>query len=326
MSEEAAAVLMSGEAEEAQGFQGALAAFAAEDEPVGAPNAAPEAEIAKKPAEPEPEAPKQQAEAEPVKSEPEKLEEEFVEFTGKQKERFNSVYGALKRLERENAALQQRLQLFPYSPEPKPVVTSPQPFTEAKPKLSQFEDADQWADAIGEWSARKAAHEAAQRARQELTQHQVERQMQEGVARYQQFLEEKTEEGYQKFGRTEFDNVCADVVNFAPPGSLMHQTLFGLQRYADVVMELGKNLHEADRIARLSPHDQIYELKSLEKKIVAREELAKKAQKQNPTKVEAPGQGEEPRAKPSTAKLRQAAYASGKMADFARVFEEDPTL
>ncbi len=317
--------------EQQDGFQNAMAAFAAEDA-VGKPNAVVEGDEPKAP-EPEPapapepaEEPPQEQEA--AKTEPEKLEDEFIEFTGKQKERFNSVYGALKRLERENADLQRRVQQpAPVAPQPQAApVAQPQPFAEQKPKLADFQDADQWGEAVGDWAARKAEHSAIARTEQRYSQEQTLRQQQEETNRIQNFLVARTHEGHQKFGQMAFDNVCADVANFAPYGSVMNQALFSLQRYPEVVVELGKNLHEADRISRLSPHDQIYEIKSLEKKIVAREELAKKAKVNQPTKVEAPGQGEAPRAAPSTAKLRQHAMSTGKLDDFAKIFMADKTL
>lgn len=303
------------------GFENAVAAFAAEDqapEPVVEGARAP----AQEPPKPEDDAPLPEAAA--AEQEPVKKPDDFVEFTTpEQKERFNKVFGYAKRLEREMQALQQRLAAPAPAPQPQPVVT-PQP-TEAKPKLADYETADDWAEAVSDWAARKAEHRAATLARQEFLQQQRTQQMQREQEEVVRYLQSKTSEGYQKYGQMAFDNVCADLAAVAPPGSSMNQALFGLSRFADVVVELGKNLAEADRISRMNHADQIFELKTLERKLIAAEELRNKTQPKIPAKVEAPGTGEDARA-PSTGKLLQAAKQSGNLRDFAKVFESDPTL
>ena len=313
---------------ESDGFSSAVAAFAKDEEPpaqaVAQPNAAPEGDQPPAP-EPEPET------AEPEKAaaaevQPEKPAE-FVEFTTEaQRKRFNDVFGYAKRLERELQTLRQ-------APPPQPVVQKPEPvaqpssFAEPKPKLADFETADAWGDAVTEWSARKAEHTVLSLVRQQNQQEQTQRQQQEEQARVAHYINGRINEGYQKFGRHEFDNVCADLVNFAPHGSTMYHTLFGLAHYPEVSMYLGKNLAEADRISNLLPHDQIYELKDLEKKLIAKAALATKTQPKLPTKVEAPGQGEDPKpASYSLSKLRQAAKASGSLQDYQKLFMADPTL
>ena len=314
------------------GFQNAVNAFAA-DEPVGEPNAGVEGQAfvappvaAPPPEEAETEAgepePSEPADAEPKEAAPPAKPSEFVEFTTpEQKQRFNDVFGYAKRLERELQSLTQRIQQ-PVTPQPKPPIPAAPQLTDDKPKLANYESADDWADAVSDWAASKAERSAVTRANMEFQQ----RQEQEQQARYAHFLQSKTEEGYKKYGQQAFDSVCFDVASVAPPGSTMNQILFGLNNYSDVVLELGKNLQEADRISRLSQVDQIYELKALEKKILTREELSRKAHVKIPTKVEAPGQGEDAKAGVNTAKLRQQAYKTGRMQDFAKVFEGDATL
>lgn len=300
---------------ELAGFEAAQALFETEDS-APEPEAQPpkpvvEAEVA--------ETPTPEKEAAP-KSEPEKLEEEFIEFTGKQKERFNSVYGALKRLERENQSLQLRLQTQPtFQPQPVAPV-APQlasQFSEPKPKLAEFQDADQWADAVSEWSARKAEQAVLQRARQEFIQQETQRQQQEHVTRQQQYESARIHEGQTKFGQVEFDNLSAEVAPFVTP--VMREALFGLKAFPEVVVELGRNLVEADRISRLHPHDQIYELKALERRLSTKQELKTKEQQLKPTRVEAPGTGEPPKAAASLTKLRNAAFESGSLHDFAKL-------
>lgn len=302
-------------ANEADGMAAAQALFEAEDtgpeEQQAPPKPVAEAEVAEVP-----EPAKQEA-----KTEPEKLEEEFVEFTGKQKERFNSVYGALKRLERENAELQKRVAVPQYQPQPvaQPVVPQPQQFTESKPKLADFQDADTWADAVSDWAARKAEHTAIARARQEFAEQHNVRLRESETSRQQQFMQSRIDEGRQKFGAVEFDNLSAEVANFVTP--VMSDALFQLKAFPQVVVELGRNLHEADRISRLAPYDQIYELKALERRLTTTQELKAKEQQLKPTKVEAPGQGEAPKTTPSVTKLRNAAFESGRTADFAKLIE-----
>ena len=315
------------------GFQNAVNAFAA-DEPAGEPNAGVEGQAfvappladpppAEAPEEPEPSEPASaDATAEPKEAAPPAKPSEFVEFTTpEQKQRFNDVFGYAKRLERELQSLTQRIQQPVPQPRQPAIPATPQP-PDDKPKLANYESADDWADAVSDWAASKAERSAVTRANMEFQQ----RQEQEQQARYSQFLQSKTDEGYKKYGQQAFDSVCFDVASVAPPGSTMNQILFGLNNYADVVLELGKNLQEADRISRLSQNDQIYELKSLEKKILTREELSRKAHVKIPTKVEAPGQGEDAKTGVNTAKLRQQAYKTGRMQDFAKVFEGDATL
>ncbi len=267
-----------------------------------------------------------QADAPPEKLDLEKSKDEYIKFEGKQLERFNSVYGALKRLERENAELQRRANQPPpvpqYQPTPVVPVSQPLAYIEPKPKLAQFEDADQWADAVSDWSVRKAVHEARQITRQEFTQEQSQREAQTQQQQLQAHLNTRIQEGYSKFGQYEFDNVCANLAPFTPYGSPIHEAIFGLKHTADVIMELGKNLPEADRISRLHPHDQIYEIKALEKKLVSNRELAAKAVKTTPIQVEQPGTGQEaPAESANFKKLKKEALASdGSIDAFARLF------
>lgn len=328
MPEESLGLAFPSDSEE-KGFTDAMAAFAKDDapEPVAAPAPAPTPEP-----EPEPEAATNKEAEE--KTEPEKLEDEFIEFTGKQKERFNSVYGALKRLERENAEYQRRLQSFQYQqPQaqhpvaPQPAAPSqPQLLAEPKPKLADFADADSWADAVTDWSVNKAETAALSRLQLETARHDSERHQQDTVRQYNDYINGRIVEGQTKFGQREFNEAAKDVVEFAPHRSTMYDTLFGLERFPEVVVHLSKNLPEADRISSLRPHDQIYELKALEKKLISKSALAAKQSPTLPTKVEAPGAGEERKPSASVAKLRQAAKASGELRDYAAVFAADPTL
>jgi len=312
---------------EEQGFSDAAAFFDKDEAPP--PTPAPAPEVAKEPEEePEPVA----AEAAKEKTEPEQVEEEFIEFSGKQKERFNSVYGALKRKEREETEYQRKiadyerqLQSFRYQQQtvaPQPPV-APQQFAEQKPKLADFETADQWADAVTDWATRKVEQATMSRLEVQRAQQEAEQHHQSTQQKYNDFINGKIAEGQKKFGPREFNEAAKDIVEFAPHRSTMYNALFDLDHFPEVVLHLSKNLPEADRISSLRPYDQVYELKALEKRLA----LATKQQPKLPTKVEAPGAGEEP-TKPSAAvaKLRQAAKASGDLRQWGAVFQADPTL
>lgn len=215
-------------------------------------------------------------------------------------------------------------QVAPKPEPPKPVVSAAPP---PRPKLSQFETTDQWEEAVFNW-IEDQTKQVKQEIFQQQAQQQTERQQQEAQQKYTSFLDAKISEGQKKFGQTQFDKVCNDLVEdgIVTYGSNMHTTLFNLDRYPDVVMELGKNMAEAQRIANLPPQKQIYELEALERRIIAKEELARKAQTKIPTKVEAPGAGEDAKQSPSVAKFRQAAKASGGLRDWGKVFQADQSL
>jgi len=323
------------QAQTEQAFSDALAAFSKDDAPAAtvvaqAPTPVVEGD--------EPETPKPEGEqlegettvepeaAKPVEEAPEKPPE-FVKFDKpEQLKRFNDVFGYAKRLERQLEELRRQ----PPAPPPQPVappapVFQPQTFAEPEPKLADYETADQWGLAVAAWARKAAVSEAVNTLRHETAQQQTQREQREQEAQVSNYINQRIGEGRSKFGM-EFDAVSVDLAPFAPYGSNMHQTLFSLQNFPDVVMELGRNLVEADRIARLSPHDQIYEIKDLAKKLIAKQALAAKAQTKLPTKVEAPGQGEDLKTKPSTTKLRMAAKASGELKDWAKVFMSDPTM
>ena len=313
---------------EEKGFSDAAAFFGKDEAPTPTPKPAPAQEAPKEPEEePEP------AETAKEKTEPEQVKEEFVEYSGKQKERFNSVYGALKRKEREEAEYQRKiadyerqLQSFRYQQQPvapQPTAVQPQLFAEPKPKLADSETADQWADAVTDWTTRKVEQATMSRLEVQRAQQEADQHHQSTQQRYNDFINGRIGEGQKKFGLREFNEAAKDIVEFAPHRSTMYNALFDLDHFPEVVFHLSKNLPEADRISSLRPYDQVYELKALEKRLA----LATKQQPKLPTKVEAPGAGEEP-TKPSAsvAKLRQAAKASGDLRQWGAVFQADPTL
>jgi hypothetical protein len=315
--------------EQQDGFASAMAAFAAEAEQEPPQQEPPkpvvEGEVAKAP---EPETP--DAEVETPETPTTTDEGKSPALIALEKEIDTLKRESKKERQRADYWMQNYQQRPVPQPEPKPVVTAA-PFAEPKPKLSQFETTDQWEEAVFNWVERRTDHAAGQvekKILEQQAQQQTERLKREEEGRYQAFLDAKTSEGYQKFGQPAFDKVCQELVESGNVtfGSIMHTTLFNLDRYPDVVMELGKNPAEVERISRLRPQKQIYELESLERKIIAREELSKKAQIKTPTKVEAPGQGEDPKQGTDTRKLIQTAKASGNLRDFAKVFQADPTL
>lgn len=307
-------------ADENAAFQQAVAAFAAEEKPkeetpapVTPPTPVVEGAVAETPA---PETPPAQEAKKP---------DDFVEFsTPEQKERFNKVFGYAKRLEREIESLrQQRVAPPVYQPQPvtpqQPVVPQPS-FTEAKPKLSQFEDADQWADAVLAWSERKA-EAAAARVRDEWMTQQKQQEQQAASTREREYQDARIAEGMNKYGTTEFSSLAQEVGNFIGPGMKAYDVLFSLKRFPDVVAELGRNLELADRISRLHEYDQVHELKALERRLIAQEELRAKTPPKTPTKVEQPGTGLGPQAVPGFQKLKKEALESGGDMDaFAKVF------
>lgn len=309
------------------GFRKALDLFGKEGSqtPPVPPKPVVEGEVAEPPVpepEPKPESP-EPGEPPQVPQEARKPDD-FVEFTTpEQKERFNKVFGYAKRLEREKADLLQRLQqppvYQPQQPPPQPQRPETPAFTEPKPKLGDFADADQWGDALSDWAARRAEHIAVSRAQEAITRHQVRQEHEAAERSEQMFKDSKITEGRQKYGLAEFDGLSAEVAHFVTP--IMSQTLFQLQRFPDVVVELGRNLQEAERISRLSPIDQIYELKSLERRLTSQEQLKAKAQPKQPTRVEQPGAGVGPTEAPTYQKLKKAALTSGGDLDaYAKLF------
>lgn len=304
-------------------FQEAVAKFAAEGKP-----AEPTAEQTPTPEKveeiqpPRPVVEGEQAEAPPPeKSEPEKLEEEFVEFSGKQKERFNSVYGRMRQLERENAALRQAPPQPRQEFQPKPVVQPSQQFTEASPKLADFDDADKWGIALSDWSARKTLHETRQAIEAANAQERQRAQAQQQYDSQAQYENSKVAEGNKKYGEHKFTEYCNNLCDVIPRS--MIPELFALERYADVTVELSKNLQEAERIAALPQFRRIYELQRLEASMTQREELAKKQQQQTPAKVEQPGSGQEQNAaRANFQKLKREALGSdGDIDKFAALFK-----
>jgi len=315
---------------EQSAFSNAMAAFKQEepadtpDTPVGAPNAEVEGD---EPKAPEPEA----ASAEGVEAAKPPDEAKSPALIALEKELDSLKRESKKERQRADYWMQNYQQRAVPTPEPQKQPVAATPFVEPKPKLSQFETTDQWEEAVYNWIERRQDHavgQVKQEIFQQQAQQQTQREQQEAQQRYHAFLDAKISEGYKKFGQTQFDKACKDLVDseIVTFGSNMHTTLFNLDRYPEVVMELGKNIAEAERIANLPPQKQIYELEALERRITAKEELARKAQPKLPTKVEAPGQGEDSKIAPSLVKLRQAAKASGNLRDFAKVFQSDPTL
>jgi hypothetical protein len=315
-----------------QGMADAVAAFAKDEVPAPIPTPAPTPPPQVPTPEEEPpleEPPDEEAKDKVAaeKTEPEEMEEEFVQFEGKQKVRFNKVYGKLQNTLRANAELEERIQqLQRYQQQPQPVVPQPQQPgfyqpapPEAKPLLANFETADQWADAVADWSVRKAGAAAMSELASQLSRQTQDRMVQD----YNNHINGKIAEGQKKFGVQQFNDASKDIVQFAPHGSPLYNELVELERFPEVVIHLSKNLELANHISSLSQRDLIYELKSLERKLA----LAAKIPPKLPTKVEAPGNGDEP-AKPSAGlqKLRAAAKASGAVKDFAKLFQADPTL
>jgi hypothetical protein len=306
-------------------FESALSAFAAEDTPAPPPQAPPKPVVeGDEPAAPDPEtdeaADGEAAEAKPADPESPGLAALRKELDSlkreTKKERQRAEYWM-------NNYQQRAAQPAPEAPKP---TTEVKPFLEPKPKLANFETVDQWEDAATEWMSRKATHDAIHNMRQEQAQNKAIEEKATQYTQLKQYVDGRINEGYTKFGQKSFDDAATDLIEYAPFGSPMYQTLLSLGKFSDVVMELAKNTQEAERISRLNSNDQIYELKSLEKKLSAREELARKAQPKTPTKVEAPGAGEDQRTAPSMVKLRAKAKASGEIQDWAKVFAGDTTL
>lgn len=306
-------------------FESALSAFAAEDTPQP-PQAPPKPVVeGDEPAAPDPDTDTDETEGEAVEAKA--AEPESPSLAALRKE--------LNDLKRESKKQSQRAEYWMNNyqqratqppPEAPKAITEAKPFLEPKPKLANFETVDQWEDAATEWMSRKATHDAIHNMRQEQAQNRAIEEQNTKYTQLKSYVDGRINEGYTKFGQTIFDDAADDVIEYAPIGSPMYQTLLTLGKFPDVVMELAKNTQEAKRISRLNTNDQIYELKSLEKKLSAREELARKAQPKTPTKVEAPGAGEDQRTAPSMVKLRAKAKASGDVADWAKVFAGDTTL
>ena len=248
---------------------------------------------------------------------------EFVKFTTpEQQQRFNKMFGYAKRLERELALAREQAQRQPaqptYQPPQQPQYSATD-FTEKAPKLKDFEDPDVWAEANANWTVRKAKHEARMETEQLLS-----RRMELDQAAQQQNLQRQHEErklnaGYAKYGQIDFDDASNDLATVVTQP--MRNTLFQLDHFEDVVVHLGKNLQEAERIARLPFLDQAYELKSLDRRLSAKVELQRKEVQPKPTPVEKPGQGE-PAQKTNVSQKMRVAKDSGDLRDWAKVIQE----
>jgi hypothetical protein len=248
---------------------------------------------------------------------------EFVKFTTpEQQQRFNKMFGYAKRLERELAMAREAAQRQPappaYQPPQQPQYSATE-FTEKAPKLKDFEDPDVWAEANANWTVRKAKHEARMETEQLLARRLEVDQAAQHQRMQQQHEERKLNAGYAKYGQIDFDDASNDLATVVTQP--MRNTLFQLDHFEDVVVHLGKNLQEAERIARLPFLDQAYELKSLDRRLSAKVELQRKEVQPKPTPVEKPGQGE-PAQKTNVTQKMRVAKDSGDLRDWAKVIQE----
>jgi hypothetical protein len=174
-----------------------------------------------------------------------------------------------------------------------------------KPKPEQFNDYDEYVEALADYKANQIfeqrTHQTQQLTRQQLAQREEQRLL----------AKAKTDVEQASKRYADFETVVASV--FLPTATLkaMYESEIG----ADLAYHLGKNPSEMERIQEMSPNSQIRELGKLEAKLAAK--LAKPESKQvkNATQVEDAGGGfNKPRQ--NLSKLKERAISTGDWTDY----------
>lgn len=131
-----------------------------------------------------------------------------------------------------------------------------------KPKPSDYEDPEQYLDALTEWKLEQ--REAARKAQSEQeTKFQREQRLEAERAR---LMEEKVIRPGMAKHRDFADVVMSEDV---PITDVMLASAARLKGGVDVLYHLGKNPEEANRIAQLSDLEQAWEIRDLERKLTA---------------------------------------------------------
>lgn len=167
-----------------------------------------------------------------------------------------ALQAELSRVRQKNRELEASF----HKPEPDPVAQAGfvPPGLSPKPQLDQFEDYDQYVEALGAWGAEKTI----------LTREYTAQQTQKQTAQQAVFKThaERMEAAKEKYA--DLDDVMA-----LAPDCQFNQDAFAAilesEQSADIVYHLSKNAKEAERIAALPPVKQIMEIARLEDKFKA---------------------------------------------------------
>lgn len=123
------------------------------------------------------------------------------------------------------------------------------------PRLENFKD-------IEEYAAAKAKHEADKALKEHQAKQRTEAQKRE-QAELLEAWEAKAERAASKYD--DFEEVVGEMT----PNSALAVAIMEAENSEDIAYYLGKNLKEAERIAKLSPRAQIREIGRLEEKLLA---------------------------------------------------------
>lgn len=137
--------------------------------------------------------------------------------------------------------------------------TQPQPQSNGKPLISQFETADEYATAMEKWAESKANETAKQREEREA-QEKFQRQRSQSLSEFQ----ERVEDAREKYA--DYDTVAG---GNHPVTQIMADAITDIEEGPEVAYYLGKHPSEASRIAQLSPLRQVAEIGKLVAKIAA---------------------------------------------------------
>lgn len=130
---------------------------------------------------------------------------------------------------------------------------APRPVVEGRPKIEQFEDVNDFVEAMSEWKLSQADKARTEASRQEAEQ----RQQQELQARVSTMVDSARQK-YADFDEVVLSNAAIPISQFAA------EALVNMEKGADVAYHLGKHPQEAARIASLPEKIQLVELGRIE--------------------------------------------------------------
>ena len=226
------------------------------------------------PAAPPPEAKPPATEAAATPPEPET--DPGKETTGKDPEKRSqrSVERRIDRLTKRAAEDRERAQALARELEALRQVKAPAP---DEPRMDQFQDIEEYAKAREKWAVNRAIREQDKTRRQAIA---LQR-----TAELTKQWETRASIGASKY--EDFDEIVGDL----KPNSAWSVAMMQEENSEEIAYHLGKNIKEAQRIARLDPYAQVREIAKLSIKL-ATPEAPKKPSKAPPpiTPVTEPGQ------------------------------------
>ena len=207
------------------------------------------------------------------------------------------------RARRDRRAMERRLQekddeiarLRGQSPQPEPAKAEE---VAPQPKLEDFETADEWAAAFGNWTQAQfdAGKEQAARAEQAKRQEAVQKVIEDRIDAYEKRLDEFRET------HDDYDEVARD--DELAITEAMAEVIMESELGPQLAYHLGSNPEEAEKIAGLSPLAQAKALAKIETRLEA-EQAAAETPEEDPE--DEPEEGEEaeeatPKSQPAAAK------------------------